>query len=325
MQALLERLAPILRVTRVAMAFAAVANAWFVVLWTRAFEQEPGHAALSEAPLWLCLVGVTANALGLFSFGMALNDILDLRRDRLLNPGRPLPTGSLTVGATITLVSWSLMVAVLGATVCGTPSVLLTLLLAGMILVFNGAARFVPGFGLVAYGVIYAGAMLIPDPRLAFLWPVWLVLAHTIVTGSLVYALARKTPSVSRRAWGAVAVGGVFWTITLGALIWKRSGSLWPGWAPPTAAIGPLVVLTLMALTMWRKARFAGPSPRVAEKFERYSTLAMSFLGGAWMLGVGLTAQAITLLSLSVAGYLGMTILREFYGLLEHPVGYRRS
>src|SRR5204863_6365650 len=71
---LLDRISPILRLTRVTTAFAVVANSWFVVLWTRAHPEETAGPDLSAGPLWLQLGGATANALGLFGFGMCLND-----------------------------------------------------------------------------------------------------------------------------------------------------------------------------------------------------------------------------------------------------------
>lgn len=324
MQTLLERLTPIVRVTRVSAAFAAVANAWFTVFWTRAWAQEPGNEPLLQWPLWILLLGVTANTLGLFCFGMCLNDILDLRRDRLLNPDRPLPAGALTVGAAIGLVSWSLMLAILGAIVCGTSGLLLTLLLAGAILIFNGAARFVPGFGLVAYGLIYAGAMLVPNPSLAFLWPVWLVMTHAIVLGGLTHRLGRKMPPISRRAAAAVLLGWLFWTVVLVAVMWRRLDAPWPEWAPATTLIGPAVVIAFLGLAMWRKVRSIGPTPIAAEKFTRYGTVAMSFLAGAWLVGAGLNTEGMSLLAFAAAGYLGTTIVREVHALQEHPIGYRR-
>lgn len=327
MKSLLERLSPILRLTRVTTAFAVVANAWFVVLWSRGHTEETANADVASGSLWLQLAGATANALGLFGFGMCVNDILDLRRDRLLRPDRPLASGAASLETAVALVAWSLMLAVLGALVSGPAGVLLTLSLAGAILIFNGAARFVPAFGLVAYGLIYAGQMLVPNPRLDFLWPVWLVFSLAVFLTGAGHQLARKIPAISSRAWAAAVIGWVCWTVILSAVAISRNrghGGLWPEWVRPTAVLWPLAVILALLLLCWRKLRTVGRTPRAAEKISRYGTLAMSFLGCAWMFGDGRAAEGSALAGLAVAGYLGMTVLRELYGLIEHPVGYRR-
>lgn len=327
MKPLLERLSPILRLTRVTTAFAVVANAWFVVLWSRAHPEESANADMVLGSLWLQLAGATVNALGLFGFGTCVNDILDLRRDRLLRPDRPLASGQASLETAVALVAWSLMLAVLGALISGPTGVLLTLVLAGAILVFNGAARFVPAFGLVAYGLIYGALMLVPNPRLDFLWPVWLVFSLAVFLTGAGHQLARKIPAISSRAWVAAAVGWACWSIILGAMAWSRNrgqGGLWPDWVRPGAVLLPLAVIVAFLLLTWRKLRVLGPTPRAAEKVARYGTLAMSFVACAWMFGDGRAGEGAVLAGLAAVGYLGMTVLRELYGLIEHPVGYRR-
>ena len=67
MRRLLVRLLPAFHLTRVTTAFAAVANVWFVILWTRAHAQhEAGTDAIFDRPLWLTLLASGVNALGLF-------------------------------------------------------------------------------------------------------------------------------------------------------------------------------------------------------------------------------------------------------------------
>ncbi len=90
MRTWIARIIPALRLARVSVAFAAVANVWFVILWTRASSHEPGTAALKPGAngLWglgnaewsgtfahgstwgliILLAGSAANALGLFAF-----------------------------------------------------------------------------------------------------------------------------------------------------------------------------------------------------------------------------------------------------------------
>lgn len=328
MRRLLIRLSPALRLTRVTTAFAAVANVWFVILWTEASApHEPGFPALHALPRWALLVGGAVNALGLFAFATALNDVLDYRRDAALNPERPIPAGQISIHEATTLVACTLGTAVLGATLLGIPAVLLTLTVAGAILLFNGVGKFVPAIGLVLMGLVYAGHMVIPNLNLHFVWPVWLVMTHTLAIEGIRHGLRRKTPGVSARAIVLSIVGWVFWSaVMLGVGYWRsrEHGGLWPEWVRPRAAVGPAILAALFAVWAWRKATKHGRGPRAAEKIARYGALWLSLYACAWLVGQGYREESIILGALTLAGFLGMTILREAYALIEQPFGYRR-
>jgi len=334
MERLLGRVSPILHLTRVTTAFAAVSNVWFVILYTAMSPDEFHPAAYAKHPLWLLLLGGTASALGLYAFATSMNDILDIRRDRSLHPDRPLAKGSITPETASVVVAFSLIIAVLGSTVFGLPSTLLTLGLTLAILFFNGAARFVPGFGLVLLGLIYAGHMLVPNPGLRFLWPVWLVMTHALLVAAFTHILARKVPPLSGRAMIMAGVGWVVWSgliLIIGSA--RVSGNtrtieppavLWPTWISPTAAIIPtLLFLAFLAFAIRRSLQF-GPGSRAADKIYRYGSLWLTLYASAWMLGMGLTVAALILGILALLGFVTMTILRELYGMAEQPVGYRR-
>lgn len=325
MQRTLERLSPILRLGRVTGAFAVVANSWFTVLWVRATPAESSHEEFVGRPLALLLAAAAVNALGLYVFGACVNDMLDLRRDRLLRPDRPLASGQAPMGAAVTLVAVTLLMAVLGASAFGSPGVVMTVLLAAAILGFNGAARFVPGFGIVTIGLLYAGQMLVPQPRLTFLWPAWTVMAVMSAIHGAAHVLGRKTPPVSRRAWVVTVLGWVFWTgVVAGLALWRPESSLWPAWLAPGACLGPAGVIAVLVTVCWRKARLIPRGPRLAEKLVRYAALATSFCAVGWMVGAGHWREALILGVLALTGYLGMTVLRELYSLLENPIGFRR-
>lgn len=327
MRRLLARLTPALHLTRLATAFSAVANVWFVVLWTSASQQEPGTPNFRELPLWLLLAGAAVNALGLFAFTTALNDVLDRRRDQIINPERPIPSGRLSLETGVSLVALTLATAVLGATALGTMAVLLTLLVAGAALVFNAAAKFVPGIGLLLLGLIYAGQMVTPNLHLRFVFPVWLVMTHALLVAAAAHVYGRKAPSISLRA-GVFSVGGwVFWSAVMLGVGWYRNrgeGGLTPDWVRTEAYIAPLVLALVFALLVWRRVRVLGKGARVGEKITRYGALWLSFYSTAWMFGQGHTSEGTVLAILAGAGLLGMTVLREALALVEHSLEYRR-
>jgi len=345
MERLLGRVSPILHLTRVTTAFAAVANVWFVILYTIMTPEEFRPAAYGDHPLWLLLLGGTASALGLYTFATSMNDILDIRRDRTLHPDRPLARGSITPETASVIVAISLIIAILGSTVFGLPSTLLTLGLALAILFFNGAARFVPGFGLVLLGLIYAGHMLVPNPGLRFLWPIWLVMTHALLVAAFTHILARKVPPLSGRAVVMAIAGWFVWSGLILAMGTARLNAdqphggpvgrqlrelvetpraLWPEWISPAAAIAPtLLFLFFLAFAIRRSLQF-GPGPRAADKIYRYGSLWLTLYACAWMLSMGQTIATLVLGVLALGGFGTMTILRELYGMAEQPVGYRR-
>lgn len=334
MRRILLRLAPVLHLTRVTTAFAAVANVWFVILWTRAAAEEPGTMAIRTTPLWLLLLGGATNALGLFTFAAALNDILDIRRDRWLNPERPLVAGRLTIEAALGMAVGTLMIATLGAAALGTSAVLLTLLVACAVLVFHVAGKYVPAVGLVLLGLIYAGQMVVPNLNLRFAWPVWLVMTHSLLVGAAAHRVARKSPSISRRAQIAAAAGWAFWTAVMLYAMWERGkagepggapgGRLWPEWVNPWTALWPALLALLFVLLSWRRVRVLGHGPRAAEKITRYGALWQALYSCAWLFGEGYVDEGLIVLGLTGVGLLGMTVLREAYALVEHPTQYRR-
>jgi hypothetical protein len=322
-------LAPVLHLTRVTTAFAVVADTWFVILWTRAERSHETGAPpiVLDGPLWLLLLGGAAIGLGLFAFGAALNDILDLKRDRTLRPERPLVSGQISLDGALALVVGTLLLAVLGATVFGTEGVLLTLLLLAAIMAFNAAAKFVPGVGLVVLGLIYAGHMLVPNAHLKFLWPLWLAMTHALAVAAITHRMARKVPRISRRAAAAAVLGWLFWSGVILWMQWRRDPpprTIWPDWVPLWAAAWPTGLVVAFAIVAWGKVKRYGANARAAEKVARYGSLWLSLYACGWLVGAGHRVAAAILLALTAAGLVGMTILREAYGLVEQPIGYRR-
>lgn len=351
----------ILRLARVSTAFAAVANLWFVILWTRASGAERGNLIIREEPLWLVLTGAFVAGVCLYAFGAALNDIVDATRDRALRRDRPIPTGQATGDTAALTVAATLILALLGASALGQPAVMVTLLVALGIVAFNFAGKWVPGFGMVLLGLIYAGQMLAANPSLRFMWPVWLVMSHALAAAGATHALSGKAPRVTPRA---VVFAFAGWLLASAILLWLGSirgvpegfpagmnslpagpptspsapsaplvedpasywqtVQLWPDWVPPTAAIAPACLVVAFIALVARRVRKLGVGPRAAEKVSRYGALWLALYGCAWLFGAGHIREGLIMSALALGGILGMTALRELYGLIEHPVGYRR-
>ncbi len=332
MDRLLQQAVPLVRLTRVTTAFGVVGNVWFVILWSRAIEGEAIRAASPNAPILtlplpLLLLASAVSSVALFAYGAALNDVLDLKRDRTLSPDRPLPSGGVSVDASVGVVTVALLTAILGSSVFGTGGVILTCLVAAALLLFNGAGRFVPGFGLLLLGLIYAGHMLVPNVGLRFLWPTWLVMTHALAVACAAHTLGRKVPRLTRRGWLVGIVGWILWS---GVLLWIGTSRIeqgamgWPPNVPLSAALWIGALAVLFVLVAWRKTRLLGPGPRAADKVWRYGSLWLTLYAAAWLFAVGHVSAGLVLLALAGVGFIGMTVLREAYSLVDQPLGFRR-
>lgn len=323
MATVLDRLTPVLQLARVTTAFGSVANIWFVILWVRAIPREEPPPPLATHPLWLLLAGGALYAGAMHAFGVALNDILDLRRDRALRPSRPIASGRLHVQRAVLIVAATLLVGVLGATTFGTLGVVVCLVSAVGILAYNAAAKFIPAAGFVALALLYSVHMATPDIAIRLLWPLWLVMTHCLVVSSVTHALARKVPRLSSR--GAVGVGLAWALITAAvARAMIARGGLWPDWVDPLAGVIPGVLCLGFVAYAGHKVLILGPGQRSAEKVAKYGALWLSLYAPGWLLGQGAWTEAGILGALALTGLLGMTVLRELYTLLQRPLGYRR-
>lgn len=326
MDRVLARVSPLLQLTRFTTAFAAVSNVWFIILWTRASSEELDFAPplFREDPLWMLLAGGAAFAVGLFTFATTLNDTLDLRRDRLLNPDRPLAAGRLSVDTAAALVAVTLLIAVLGSTLLGPSAVLMCLLTTAGVLFHTTTARYFPSIGLVTLGLVYGSHMMTANAYLVFVWPVLLVMAHALLLGAVTHRLARKRPRLTPRRLAFAAIGWAFWSGVLLYVGWLRAGGLWPDWVRPGAIVAPALLGLGFLVFAWSKARTTTNPVRAADKIRRSGAFWVTLYGIAWMAGQGYLRETGILAALTAAGWLGMTALRETYGLLEEPIGWRR-
>ncbi|MEO1009232.1 MAG: hypothetical protein AAFX79_11760 [Planctomycetota bacterium] len=326
----LARLTDVLRLTRFASAFAAVGNVWLVVLWTRSNPEElasvPEGAPIRVVPLPLLLLGGAVAAVGLYAFTLALNDIVDSRRDRALGEDRPLPAGRVGMDAATVIVAASLCVAVLGASIFGTAAVQLTVLVAIAALAFNLAGKFVPGAGPLLLGLIFAGHMVIPNLNLQFVWPVILVMTHALAVEWAAWIIGRKRPALSRRAVAIGIAGWLGWAAVILAIGGYNAGQaqVWPAWTNPLTLLIIAGLVAAFVLYVSHKVRRTGVGPRAAEKLRRYGAVWLAFYAVGWLVGEGAWMSAAIIGGLSLAGLAAMTAAREIYHLAHQPLGYRR-
>jgi len=317
----LLRIISTIQLTRLTMAFGALSDVWFVILLTRGLGDYE-HMPVASMALPLALFAGAIIAIGLFAYGAALNDIIDVRHDRAFSPDRPLPSGRIRQGQAMVVTVGSLIAAILAAEPFGTAALWLAMLVAAAVLFYNVTGKHIPSVSIVLIGLIHAAHMFIPNYALSLTLPVWLIMTHAMAVGGVVHVLEDKRPRFSARSLAAAVAGWLFWSVMiLGTGLLRRDG-LWPLEVSPFAALLPLVaVLAFIGVMVWKTRRVDG---RVAaEKIKRYGAMWHCLYGVAWLLAVGLEGAAALMGVLAVFGFAGMTLIKEMSGLSGQPITYR--
>jgi 4-hydroxybenzoate polyprenyltransferase len=313
-----------IQLTRLTTAFGAISDLWFIILYTKAPRNQGEYTMLADLqsmPLGLALLASVLVAVGLFAYGASLNDILDVRHDAAFSPDRPLPAGRIRLGQAVVVTIGSLLLALLGSYWLGRRSFLVALLTAAVILFYNAAGKFIPAVGIVTIGLIHAAHMLIANPELTFTLPVWLIFTHVMVIAAMVHALEDKRPRLTRRAVIAIVFGWLTWSaVILGAGIMREN--FWPAYASPAGILCPLLAATCFIVVSWWKTRRV-KGAAAAEKLKRYGAMWQSLYGAAWLLALGMHAEAAFIFVVAVLGFTAMTLIKEVVGLTGRPIAYR--
>ena len=301
-----NKLIRLLELARPDVLTALVSGQWLMVFL--AFWVEPAsrrNTALDAiGPAWaLVCSAVIAGGLGVFM--MALNDALDARHDRAFEPGRPIPSGQVTQRAALGFAFTGLLAALGAAVAFGPVSMVLALTAAGAIVFYNVAGRFVPAVGIVTLGLVVGLTVVIPNPRLAFAWPILLVMTHVIAAATLRYFLAGKRPRLTPiNGWG-ICVGWAFWILVVLVLIGVRGegvthkgmGAVWVGPALATAGYGLVAWLMLGPSSLTPRARRG-----TAARFTKLAAMWLILFNASWLLSAGLWWQGLVLLILVPVG-----------------------
>lgn len=305
------KLSGILGLTRPGLLLSLVSVQWLMVFL--GFYIEPvdrRNPALDTLGLPWALAASAVLAVGMGLFLIALNDALDARHDRAFEPDKPIPSGKVTQRAALGLAMVGLLTALGAAFVFGTLSAILALVTTGAIISYNFAGRFVPAVGIISLGLIIGVAALIPNPSLAFAWPILLMMTHVIAAATVRHVLAGKRPRLKPiDGWG-ICIGWVFWILVVLVLIGMRSrdishqdvGLIWIGPALAAAAFGLITWLLLGPSALAPHARRG-----TAHRFTQFTTAWLIVFNASWLLAAGLWWQGAIIVTLLVAAWVWAT------------------
>ena len=267
-----------MQLTRMALVFTAIADSTCTFLLAAEMSRRTSAVGLLASP-WLAgdhviglVIALILVSVGLYGWGMSLNDIIDRRRDSQVAAHRPLPSGRIGV-LTAHLISFSLiMLALIAGTYYsmhappGFRSLLLIVWTAVLISFYDLAGKYLVAPGLLTLGLIRFFHALIPAPHVPLLWHPLLLLNHVTILSTIAYRLEEKRPPLTRlHTWSTL--GGLLvmnlLAITLiglppfasrpsspaGAL---NSLSMASGLLYPLAAV---LLFFALALAVWRKRR----------------------------------------------------------------------
>jgi UbiA prenyltransferase family protein len=321
-----QRLLSLLQLTRMALVFTAVADGMCTLLLAAQRTAEAHHTTLGAQLDARHFLAAAVMSVGLYGFGMSLNDIIDRRRDQQISPNRPLPSGRLGLGAAH-LICGALFAAALAAgafygRLTGQwMSLVLVVWTAMLIAFYDLAGKYLVALGLLTLGLIRFFHALIPAPHVPLLWhPLWL-LNHVVVLSAVAYRWEEKRPPLTRAHWVAVIGGLIGIDALLVALVAARRSTgtgavaaalrLEPGLVLPVLATAAFVVL------VWRVRRRSHTPREAGQAVMLYGLLWLIVYDAAFVAGYvrDWLAAAGVLMFLPVA-YLSVRLMRWWSQLL---------
>jgi 4-hydroxybenzoate polyprenyltransferase len=296
--------------------------------------RQAGDPAFPMADAIGRMIAIAFASFGLYAFGMALNDLLDARRDRIFAPRRPIPSGRIGPRSAIVVAFALLMMALLAAALI-VPlhlyfqrtnlhwsdfipySFILALATAALIVFYDATSKYLGGLGLLTLGVIRALHCLIGYPKTPLLFLSMILLTHVVIISTLAYKLENKRPRLKWRDYAVVSLGlivgnggALFYMYVRDSLVWENVRML----------LGPAVAAIVFIAWISRILLNKKLAPR--QKGERIMLLGLFWLfvydasillaNGQWLAGL-----AITLLLLcAICSFFGIRFLSR---LSSHP------
>jgi len=251
----------------------------------------------------LCTAGVGA---GLYIFGMTLNDVMDVKRDRALEPDRPLPAGQMAWGRAVAMGVGALLVAITASIPLGVISVALALGCAGLILFYNVLGKHLGGVGVVALGVIRATHMFIANPGMSMVWPIWLTMTHVIGISAACHRLENKRPRMDGLHVWIVTGGWAFFSVAM--IVWMGQHDAMALATHRWLWVGPVAAALVFAAAATKTGERAGSPRNAGRAIMRLGLTWLIVYDIVWLISGGLYTSAL-LVALLLAAALGMMSL----------------
>jgi 4-hydroxybenzoate polyprenyltransferase len=248
-----RRLLSVLQLTRMALVFTAIADSLAATL-IFASRSAAGDASYLTYLGPRQILTVMMISIGLYGYGMSLNDIIDRRRDSQIAADRPLPSGRIgLIAAHVICALLGLAALLAGAYLAqfrhaGWLCFVLLIWTAGLITFYDFAGKYLVAPGLLTLGLIRFFHATIPAPQLPLLWHPLLLLNHVTLISTIAYAWEDKRPTLTRVHWWAVLGGlGTVDATCIGLIWFRRHVRLGAGFSE-SLSISPGLILPIVAI-----------------------------------------------------------------------------
>ena len=313
------RLLTLLQFTRIALVFTAVGDGWAAMLLHR--RAEGGEISIAYA------AAVTIASIALYSFGMALNDLIDRRRDSQLAPGRPLPSGRISV-RTARIVCFGLaLIALLAGTAIvvihpdqwlSLPILVVTL---ELIVFYDFAGKYLVAPGLITLGLVRGVHAMIASPELAVPWHPLVLMVHVTALSTVCYHLEGKRPRLTLRHWLAVSGGlAICIAAALAVPLSRRGGStmslLTLLWVRPGLLYVAAAAVTFVAFAIAIRIRHRDPR-QAGRQIMLYGLLWLIVYDASFVAGYVGRGPALIILALLPLAWLSVQAMRAWSKLVE--------
>jgi hypothetical protein len=309
------RVLPVLQLTRMALVFTAIADSVCALLLQ---AQAEGGGVPPER-----LGAVVLMSVGLYGFGMALNDIIDRRRDALIAGHRPLPSGRIGVGTAHVIAGALAAMALVGGALysglspaAGWRSFILVAWVGTLISFYDVAGKYLVAPGLLSLGLIRFFHAAAPGPGLPVVWHALVLLNHVTILSAVAYQWEEKRPALTRGHW-AFVLGGLAAVdaLVIAAVYARRAAdgasfgqvmAVTPGLLLPAAAAVGFVLVAA-----WVK-RSAATSREAGQGVMLYGLLWLIVYDAAFVAGYVGTLPALAVAALLPVAYLGVRVMRAW-------------
>lgn len=260
-----HRLLPVLQLTRMALVFTAIADGQTELLLRAHRLAGPG----GDWGQFVSPVHVLATlmaSVGLYGFGMSLNDIIDRRRDSLIAAHRPLPSGRVRLVTAHAICAGLILLAIVGSFIYSartdsSGSVLLVIWTAALISFYDLAGKYLVAPGLLTLGLIRFFHCLVPAPDVPLVWHPLVLMNHVAILSALAYHWEQKRPALSRIHWASVLGGlAIMDALAIGVVVHRRGAA--GLWLRPELLIPLFLAAGFAGLAVW--LRRTSPTPRDA-------------------------------------------------------------
>lgn len=324
-----QRLLALLQFTRLALVFTAISNSVTGYILDRAHDLPAGASLAARLrPLEIFLVALIS--IGLYGFGMTLNDLIDRRRDSLLAAHRPLPSGRMRV-ATAHVICFGLAAMAIGCAIMyariapdGWRSWAMVMFVGALITFYDFAGKYLVGPGLLTLGLIRMFHCLIAAPQWPCIWHPLMLFTHVTLLSAIAYAWEQKRPSLTIIHWLGVGAGVAL--VDVVSLVSLNSQARPHGlWLQPGLMLLPVLMALFVASAVYIRYR-AGSLREAGQRLMLAGLLWLILYDAAIVLAYAGWACALAILGLLPLSYFMVLLMRWWSRLvmIAQPPDYKR-